>query len=68
MNGIIIDPTFGIIILAITCVIGNTFVACTWLREFHKNPQAGSAITYVLIACATSEFLALVCIFRLLVG
>ena len=56
------------IYLAIMCVVGNTFVACMWLHAFHKNPQAGSAITPVLIACATSEFLALVCIYRLLVG
>ena len=68
MNGIIIDQTFGIILLAIACVIGNTFVACTWLREFYRNPQAGSPMKYVLLACATSEFLAIVCTLKLLLG
>ena len=54
--------------LAIACVAGNTIVACTWLHAFHKNPQAGSAVMPVLISCATSELLALVCVVKLFIG
>lgn len=59
------DKLTGIIFLAISCVIGNTIVACMWLNGLHKNPQASGATKAVVITTATSEVLAFVCIIKL---